>query len=259
MEAKVTFEDFINSTGKDVIDIAYHLLDSIPRSTLSELYEEMKEEGFKNYVCGMYFDQIPSKNPGNNNPLSPQQSNVGGNNNNPRSPRQSNVGGNKNNPLSPRQSNVGGNNNNPYDLLSKFIFKKPEPTVDDVIRLIEQYQLRDLKAYTSDGNPPLVAPILNGREDLVELFIKRNADVNQPTKGGFSMLCISLQSHECIRSRMFKLLLSKGANPEATAMYLEDKPITIDHPSLSHNLSETMKYWLQRAKKSENLPTQNQV
>jgi len=113
-----------------------------------------------------------------------------------------------------------------------------------VIQFIEEKGIKNLNSKSSNGVPPLVWAIMQGRKDLVNMMVARGADVNARTEKGNPLLFVALklQGDAAVhRGSMTKLLLQKGANPDAVSNNNETADSFAD--------TSTAKYWLSRARK----------
>jgi hypothetical protein len=141
-----------------------------------------------------------------------------------------------------RPVGVTASSGNIYDALASLVKKEPPPTLDEVKKFLDLHEVRNLNGYDSGGNPPLVWPIVVGREDIVTEFCKRNADINMKTKKGNAILfiCFHPLCPDYFKAVMWRLVLSKGADPNVKDC---DGKGVDDYP-----LSFQMLYWLNRAR-----------
>jgi hypothetical protein len=129
----------------------------------------------------------------------------------------------------------------PIDRLGSFI-TSGYPSEREVANFLEENNIHDLNEHSSGGMLPLAWAIMRGRRDLVDLFIERGADVNAKTLKGNPMLFVALKlrgESAVHRGSMTRLLLRKGADPDAT----DETSSADDYADTS-----TIKYWLSKAR-----------
>eukprot|EP01125_Pyxidicula_operculata_P018622 TRINITY_DN6629_c0_g1_i1.p1 TRINITY_DN6629_c0_g1~~TRINITY_DN6629_c0_g1_i1.p1 ORF type:complete len:675 (-),score=110.99 TRINITY_DN6629_c0_g1_i1:21-2045(-) len=140
-----------------------------------------------------------------------------------------------------------------YDRLVGNIFKGDSKK--DIDYYIQENNIFNIKEVSKRHKcTPLTAAILSGNEEVAKYLIKKGALVNDKTQKGVPMLFVAAdrstrqKSEKAILSSgpLFKLLLKKGADPNAT----NSEGKMVDQLPESP-LSNTMWYWLQRARDVE--------
>lgn len=85
----------------------------------------------------------------------------------------------------------------------------------EIEKYIELHKVDNLNEYSTKGGLPLIWAVQHGREDLIEYFLDRGADINKPTKKGNPPIFAALRDASIHKGRVFKLLLQKGADPNS--------------------------------------------